>query len=208
MKKWFLIFFYLLLTIVGFHNKDLLIHWINDSSTSYLPLMLVLSIFFATIPIIPFTLFAGIMGTKYGILLGFIINWFGGVSAAIIYYLLARYLFADHFKKYTLRFKRINRFNVLMKNHAFLAVLIGRLLSIIPPTAINIYSAMNTIPFLKYLLATSIGQIPLMFMLAFGGNQIVSNPRTFITGVCLYGLFLTVIFFIYRYWFKNRIKFT
>ncbi|MBM7587139.1 putative membrane protein YdjX (TVP38/TMEM64 family) [Bacillus pakistanensis] len=207
MKKSFLIFFYILLMIIGFYNKDLLIHWINDNNASYLPLMLALSILFATIPIIPFTLFAGIMGTKYGIILGFVINWFGGVSAAIFYYLLARYLFADYFKKHTPRFKKINKFNESMKDHAFLAVLIGRLISIIPPTAIHIYSAMNHIPFLKYLLATSVGQIPIMFMLAFGGNQIFAHPLIFIAGIGLYSLFLLGVFFIYRYYFKNKVKF-
>lgn len=204
MKKWIVVITYLIIIIIGFIYRDFLIGWIQDSDPSQLLLMLFISVFLSTIPVIPFTLFAGIMGMKYGIFLGFFINWFGGLVAAVIYYLLARYLLSGFFKEYVLKYRAITTFNQHIKRNAFLAVFLSRMIPVIPPPVVNIYSALSKIQFPIYFTATALGKIPPTFFIAFGGNQLFSHPKTFMLGLIVYGLFLVLIFFFYRITFKSK----
>lgn len=208
MKKWFILFAYLSLIIAGFIYRDALMAWIQNSDPSELPFMLFLSAFLASIPVIPFTLFGGLMGIKFGVALGFIINWFGSLTAAILYYLFTRRFLADFFKRYVEHYRGVRKFNLLIKENSFLAVLLSRMIPVIPPTVINVYSAVNNIKFSTYIIASLIGKIPPMLFLAFGGSQIFLDIHAFLLGLTIYLIFLLVIFFIYRTYFKRKIEFS
>lgn len=127
MKKWSIFIIYLIAITIIFFNREFLIKWIEYSDPSYLPLMFLLSTFFATVPVVPFALFAGIMGLKYGVLIGLLINWLGGLTASVIYFLLARYIFADFFKKYIKQYRGINKFNSMIEKNAFFAIFFARM---------------------------------------------------------------------------------
>jgi uncharacterized membrane protein YdjX (TVP38/TMEM64 family) len=206
MKKWFIVVVYLIVVTIAFLNKEFLMKWIEDSDPSYLPLMFVLSTFFATVPVVPFTLFAGIMGAKYGILMGLLINWTGGLSASVIYFLLARYMFSNFFKKYIKQYRGINKFNSMIEKNAFFAIFFARMVPIIPPPVINVYSGLTKISFLTYFSASAIGKIPPMFIYAFAGDQIFLSFQNFLFGITTYILFLLIIFLTYRTWSRSKSK--
>jgi uncharacterized membrane protein YdjX (TVP38/TMEM64 family) len=206
MKKWLIFVIYLIVVTITFLNREFLINWIEDSDVTYLPLMFLLSIFFSTVPVVPFILFAGIMGAKYGILLGMLINWVGGVSAFIIYFLLARYIFANFFKTYSKKYRGIKKFNSMIEKNAFLAIFFARIVLVIPPPIINIYSGLTKMSFLTYFSASAIGILPLMFIYAYGGDQILSSFQNFLFGIIVYFLFLFIIFLIYRNWTRRNSK--
>lgn len=150
MKKWLILVIYLIVITIRFFNREFFMNWIENSYPSYLPLMFLLSTFFATVPVVPFALFAGIVGAKYGVLIGLLINWLGGLSVYVIYFLLARYMFADFLKKYIKQYKGINKFNSMIEKNAFFSIFFTRLVPIIPPPVINIYSGFAKISFLTY----------------------------------------------------------
>lgn len=203
MKIWIVIVFYFVIFSIGFYYREFLIAWINHSDPSaYLILMFPLSVFIATIPIIPFSLFGGLMGIKYGPMIGLLINWFGSFSAAIIYYALARSAFSNFFLSKIKSFKRLDQFTKMIKKNAFYAVLMGRLIPIIPPLVVNVYSAISKISIVKYLIASAIGTVPPMFLLSYSGYQIFSNLHALIIGVSVYGLFVGVVFLSCRLWLK------
>ncbi|HWO96521.1 MAG TPA: TVP38/TMEM64 family protein [Bacillus sp. (in: firmicutes)] len=206
MKKRLIFVIYLIAITIVFLNRELLMNWIEYSDPSYLPLMLLLSTFFATVPVVPFSLFAGIMGAKYGVLIGLLINWLGGVSASVIYFLLARYMFADFLKKYIKQYKGINKFNSMIEKNAFFAIFFARMIPVIPPPVINIYSGLTKISFLTYFSASAIGKIPPMFIYAYGGKQIFSSFQNFLLGISAYFLFLLIVFLIYRTWSRSKSK--
>lgn len=204
MNKWFIIFFYVILLIIGFINRDLLMKWIQNSDRSYLFFMFLLSAMLAIFPVIPFTLFGGIMGVKFGLMLGLLINWFGGLTAAITYYLVARFIASDYFIKKIKTYKKVEYLNHLVKNNSFIAVLLGRLIPVIPPPAVHIYSAVNGISFFTYLLATAIGIIPPMFIVSFGGNQLFTDFYLFLVGIFGYLIFLVSVILFSRIWIKRK----
>jgi uncharacterized membrane protein YdjX (TVP38/TMEM64 family) len=188
MSKWWVIIFYLALLTFGIIYRDFVMMWIRNSDPSYLFIMILFSMLFATIPIVPFTIFGGLMGVKYGLILGLLINWIGSLTAAVLYFSFARLFLTDEFENKVKRFPRISHFQSLVQRNTFIAILIARLVPIIPPPIINIYSAISRISFVSYIFPTAIGSIPPMFFIAFGGNQLFSNIDSILAGMSLYGL--------------------
>lgn len=197
MKKWPLFLSYLIPLVIGLLNQDSILRWIHDPE-SPLYFVFVLSIIIAILPIIPFTLFGGIMGIKYGLFLGFFINWIGSLIAALAYYTFARFLLSDFFKKKLEKDTRLRSLQTTMKNNSFGAIFLMRMLPIIPPVLIHIYCALNRISFLPYFWATAAGYIPPMLFLAFGGEKLFADFNVFIIGLILYALFITAVFSGYR----------
>ncbi|PLR98753.1 TVP38/TMEM64 family protein [Bacillus sp. T33-2] len=205
MKKSLILIIYLATLAIGFLNKDAILPWIENSDPAHLPFMFLVSAALATIPIIPFTIFAGIMGAKYGVVLGFVINWFGSVVAAMIYFLLARFFFRKFFRKYLERFKGINHFHGMVEKNSFISILLARLIPIIPTPVINIYSGVMNVSFATFTAATAVGKLPPAFMVAYSGSQLFSSFQNLLTGLVAYALFLVLVLGIYRLWHRKNI---
>ena len=202
----YLLIMYGLLLLIAFYYKDSILNWLQNSDYSQIPFMFFLSVVFSVFPIVPFTIFAGMMGVKYGVWIGGLINWFGNVGAAIIFFLLARYFFVRGFKQYLSRFKGYQKWNQIVNRNSFMTVMFARLIFIVPAPVINIGSGLSSIPFRTYFLATAIGEMPSMLVYAFLGNQIFTSIQTFIYGLSLYLGFVLVIWLIYRRWIKQKSK--
>ncbi|WP_409300849.1 TVP38/TMEM64 family protein [Peribacillus sp. SCS-155] len=203
MRKLPIVLVYLLVFLFCFMNKDYILNWIQESDKSNLPLIFLLSVFIATIPVIPFTLYSGIVGAKYGLLLGSLINWFGTVTASAIYFFAARHLFSDYVTAYLKRFKRLDYFQQMIRKNAFIAILAARVIPIIPTPVVNIYSGIAGIPFSIYISATAIGKIPTTVFVAYSGSQILSSLNRFLLGAVIYLIFLFVIILVYRMWVRR-----
>ncbi|MRG87804.1 TVP38/TMEM64 family protein [Salinibacillus xinjiangensis] len=204
MKKGIFLFcLYGILVLTAFTYREPLMDWLNRSDANQLPIMFFLGVLFGVIPIVPFSVFAGMMGAKYGILIGAAVNWIGSVGAAIIFFILTRYFFVHQFQQYITRYNKIKKFDEIISENAFVAVLFSRMLPIIPPPIVNIYSGLSAMKFSVYLLATAIGQIPGMLVYAYLGNQIFASIQSFLFGILLYIAFLLVVLPIYRWWYKG-----
>lgn len=203
MKKWPLFLSYLIPLVTGLLNQESILRWIHDPEFP-LYFVFILSIIIAIFPIIPFTLFGGIIGIKYGLFLGFFINWSGSLIAALAYYTFARFLISDFFEKKLEKATRLRSFQTTLKDNSFGAIFLARMVPIIPPVIVHIYCALNRIPFLSYFWATAAGYVPPMLFLAFGGDKLFADFSVFIIGLSLYALFIAVVFSGYhlclKYW--------
>lgn len=199
-----IIYFAILFTV--FYYRAFLFKWLNDSDFSQIPFMFFLSVVLSVVPIIPFSVFAGMMGAKYGIWIGSMINWFGSVGAAIIFFVLARYFFINEFEQYVSRYKAFKNLNGIINRSPFITVLFARIIYVIPPLVINIYSGLSIMSFKTYFFSTAIGQIPAMIVYAYLGNQLFTSIETFVQILALYIGFILVVLFIYRRWLKGKSK--
>ncbi|MFC4022430.1 TVP38/TMEM64 family protein [Oceanobacillus longus] len=193
---------YGVILFLAFLFREPLLIWLDYSDFSQLPLMFFLAIFFAVIPVIPFTVFAGLMGVKYGVWIGATINWIGSVGAAVIFFVLARHFFVQQFQAYIARYQKVKKFDYIISQHAFIAVLFSRLIPIVPSPVINIYSGLSTMQFRIYFMATAIGQIPAMIVFAYLGNQLFSSVHSFTLGISVYAGFVFMMMVLYRFWYK------
>ncbi|MDQ0217863.1 TVP38/TMEM64 family protein [Peribacillus cavernae] len=204
MKKWFIIVGYLLVIFIGFINREQILHWIQENDKTHLPLMFLFSAIIATIPIIPFTLFSALMGAKYGLFTGSMINWFGSVAASFIYFLLARYFLTGFFNVHLKKFKGIDKFHQMIEKNGFIAIFIARIVPVIPPPVVNIYSGVTGMAFLTYISATAIGKVPPTLFVAYSGGYILSSLPKFFAGAAIYLIFLTIIILFYKTWFNRQ----
>jgi uncharacterized membrane protein YdjX (TVP38/TMEM64 family) len=191
---------------LAYLNKGALLNWIQSEDATLISYMFILSAILAIFPVIPFTLFAGIMGVKYGLLVGGLINWFGSITAAILYFILTRYAFANYFRVYISKYKGLSKFTRMIEKNSFLAVFFARVVPIVPTPVINMYSAISMMAFYTFLVATMIGQIPGMFLYAFIGDQIFSSLRNLFLGLGFYISFILLVLLIYLVWFKEKKK--
>lgn len=204
MKKWGSILFYLILLGIVTIYKDELISWAQNGDQSQIPLMILFATLAGLFPVIPYGIIAGMMGSKYGLIWGGIINVTGSTLAALLMYLLVRYAFYQAGSKFLRKSTKLEKFNQMVEQNAFIAILIARMIPIVPAPVVNIYSAIAGISFGVFALATVIGKIPVMLAFAIIGDQIVTNPRNLIITIVVYGVFLAAVTIIYRYWLKQR----
>ncbi|WP_163536429.1 VTT domain-containing protein [Gracilibacillus sp. YIM 98692] len=185
---------------IAFLFRDSLLVWLNESDSSQLPFMFFFAVLFGIIPVVPFTVFGGMMGVKYGVWVGAIINWTGTIGASAIIFLFARFVFIKEFQQFVSRFNKLKKFDDLISDNAFLAVLFSRMIPIIPPPVVNIYSGLSSMLFKTYILATAIGQIPAMIMYAYIGNQLFESIQSLILGLSIYLGFIIIVIPFYRWW--------
>lgn len=207
MKKGIIfVFIYGVMVSVAFVYRESVMEWLNQGDLSQLPFMFALAILFGVIPVVPFSVFAGLMGVKYGVLLGTAINWTGSVGASAIIFLLARYFFVETFQHYIAKNNKIQKFDNIIHRNAFVAVFFVRLIPIVPPPVVNIYSGLSSMLFSTYLFATAIGKIPGTLMYAYLGNQLFTSIPSFVMGIFIYIAFILVVVLFYRKWNKARAK--
>lgn len=205
MRKWPLVLSYLLSLSIGILNRESILEWLHDPE-SPLYFVFIVSIIIAILPIVPFTLFGGMMGIKYGLLLGFLINWFGSLIAALAYYAFGRFILSDFLENKLQKEPRLRAFQKTLRNNSFVAIFLIRMVPIVPPILIHLYCALNRISFLSYFWATVAGYIPPMLFLAFGGEKLFANFSVFLIGLSMYAFFIAVVLSGYRLLSKHLVS--
>jgi uncharacterized membrane protein YdjX (TVP38/TMEM64 family) len=203
-KKWLLVFMYVSCIILTLMNKDFILTWIQVKDNSDIVPLLGIATLLGLFPVIPYGVIAGIIGAKYGIIVGGFMNVIASTVAAYIMFVIARYAFAEAARRSISRYRNIDFFTKKFEANPFLAVLFARLIPIIPAPVVNIYSGISSIPSSVFLIATLVGKIPVMLVFAFVGDQFFSSLKNIVIIVTVYLIFLIVVFVIYRYGVKNK----
>ncbi|NGQ95929.1 TVP38/TMEM64 family protein [Brevibacillus sp. SYP-B805] len=206
MRKWALLVAYVIVTILAILYKEPLLAWLQRGETSQIPVMMLLAVFLALFPVVPYGVVAGAMGSKYGPLIGGLINVTGSAVASILVFFLVRYVFAEQGRAYLSRYRRLDQFTRLFERHPFFSVLIGRLIPIIPAVALNLYSAFSRIRAFPYIMATILGKIPVMIVFAIIGEKLFVDRGSLPVVIVIYLLFLALVFYVYREWTRRMRK--
>lgn len=204
MKKWLLILSYIAVIFIAYYYRAPLLEWIENKDSTHIPFSFLLLTFVAIFPVVPFTVAAGVMGAKYGIVIGGLINLASSTIAAILMFLFFRYGFAVEGRQWLAKWKMVDRFTEIVEKNAFMAVLFGRLIPIVPAPAVNLYSAISRMKLSSYALASLIGKIPVMTVFAVIGDQFFEHPRNILYVLLFYSLFIVITYTIYWKWRKVR----
>ncbi|MGG1552335.1 TVP38/TMEM64 family protein [Paenibacillus ferrarius] len=198
MKKWLPVIIYVIVIMLIFLNKEQLIIWIQRRDSTNIMAIMIIATLFALFPVVPYGLFAGALGAKFGFFTGGIINILASTCAALIMFLIFRYSFSGPARRMIARYQRVEHFTKMFEANAFLAVLFARLIPIIPAQVVNIYSAISRIKFITFTLATVLGKIPLMMTFALLGDQLFENTTNVVITIVLYSGFLLLVYVTYR----------
>lgn len=112
----------------------------------------------ATLLLLPKNVLSAAAGLTFGLPLGIALVWTGAMLGATASFWLGRALGREGVAR--LAGRRLARLDDLVRRHGVLAVLVARLIPVVPFTAINYGSGLTAIGFPAYLLATAVGILP------------------------------------------------
>ncbi|MDQ0088270.1 putative membrane protein YdjX (TVP38/TMEM64 family) [Paenibacillus anaericanus] len=196
MKRWIAIAIYFITFTLAFTYKEDLAALINDQPSIWS--LFALSILFALVPIMPYRIVIAAAGYITGTWTGGMITLIGSTIAGALFYWGSAYGFREPALRWIGSLKTLERVTQFINKRPFAAIIVCRLIPVLPQTAVNIYAGVAGIPFMTYLLASIIGKFPSIFLYAYLGNSILSEPITALGVTAVYLLFLAIVLWIYK----------
>jgi uncharacterized membrane protein YdjX (TVP38/TMEM64 family) len=192
---------FLLLVWIGYTQKDLFIHWIQQGGILAVVTGILFVALTALFPVMPFVAVAGLIGAAYGIWLGALISLAGALLGASMIFALSRFGFRDSLQRYLNRHPKAKEYEESFENHAFLTILTLRLIPVVPSPVVNILSGITRVPWTTFLLASLIGKMPTIVIFSFIGSRFEESKTTsFIT----YGLYMVVMMAAAFFYLRKR----
>ncbi|MER2106870.1 MAG: TVP38/TMEM64 family protein [Solibacillus sp.] len=170
-----------------------MMEWLNTDS----PYAGVASFFvmaaLAFVPAMPIPVIAGIIGANFPFWLALLINVGGTVTGCVGMFFVCRYYLQRWSRKQMLRYKASTGFLALLDRNPFLAVLIARLIPIMPSAAVNAIAGITTMPLTIFYVATVLGKLPGMVTFTVAGGQLEDSAVSSILLVSIYLLFVVLV---------------
>lgn len=160
--------------ILSSGNLNDLVDWIKGWGILSPIISILLMVFQSLVVPLPSFLIAGANGIVFGIYIGSIISWIGGMVGAIVSFYLSRWFGEKIFlslKKEQRMYKKIER---LSGKHGFFIVLIARLIPIISFDFISYAAGFVRMRLSQFFIATGIGMIPGTVLYSVVGHDIVT----------------------------------
>ena len=152
----------------------------------------------ATLLLLPKNVLTAAAGLVFGLPVGVALVWVGAMLGASAAFWLGRHLGRDGVAR--LAGRHLTRLDALVLRHGAPAVLVARLIPVVPFTAVNYGSGVTAVPFSAYLLATAVGILPgTVAYVAFGAFGTDPTGWPFLTAVG--GLLLLTVG---GWWFARR----
>jgi len=184
--------------------KNTIWDWMNNNdSPTFLILMATL---LALFPIIPYKVVIAALGYAYGTVWATTIAWLGTTLAAVLVYGIVRYAFREQGRRYLNKRRSIQSFTSTMESHPFMAIIVARLLPIVPQMVVNVFAGVASIPFWTFTLATILGKIPAILLYAYLGGNLVTKPYVSVALILGYLFLVTIILLVYRQRNKSKIS--
>ena len=179
-----------------------LIAYIQESGSIgifiYICLHILAPVFF--LPALPLTMSAGLL---FGAFWGTVYASIGLTLGAAASFLVSRYLFADYFKK-KIHNKTINKINQKIAVNGWQAVIVTRVLLLMPSIILNYTFGITDIRFLHYLLSTLVSMIIISLtftMFSSGLSDLVDGRISF---QLIAGIAILVIFNLFVKFYKQK----
>lgn len=183
----------LLIIAVGFFQKDVLLELVMQGGTLSILISMLLVAICVFFPVVPFTVLAGVIGAVFGAFQGVFISLAGAMTGTICFFFLSRYGFRDLAEEKLMKYPKVKEYENILQRNSFFAILIGRLIPIIPAPIFNILCGLSHVKWVTFILASTLGKIPNIVILSYAGSQFNSNK---LYSFAIYGSYLLVIFLI------------
>ncbi|MEX3616323.1 TVP38/TMEM64 family protein [Paenibacillus glucanolyticus] len=177
MKRWFIPAIYAAVLALGFTYRAEIMDWLRGEPSLFL--MVMLATLLALFPIAPYKVVIAVLGYAYGTIWAAAISWFGTTVAAILLYAAVRALYKENGRRLLGKYAAAEMFTTAVERRPFQAILLARLLPVIPQMAVNIYAGVASIPFWTYTAASAIGKIPAILLYAWMGSGLAEHPAIF-----------------------------
>ena len=173
--------------------EQLLYSLTNSNTSVSIVLQFFIMVAVSFIPFAPIPVLATIIGTNHSFFTGLCINLGGTVTGSIILYWLSKKILRRLARKIVNKYQYLERFLSLIQTNGFLAVLIGRLVPILPSAGINLIAGISGVTFVAFATATLIGKLPIIMAFSLAGNQLAAGNWQTLIIIALYLLTLLLV---------------
>lgn len=166
-------------------------NWVEVGSES-IWISFLLMVGLAFVPAVPIPLIVGFIATNHPFWLALFISLGGTTVGCIGMFYLSRTVLAHWARKKVVSSSKLNGFMTLLNRNAFLAILIGRLIPIMPSAALNAIAGITSMSAFGFTFATIIGKLPSMVAFTMAGQQFENNQfgTTVLIGTYIFLLLL------------------
>jgi uncharacterized membrane protein YdjX (TVP38/TMEM64 family) len=123
---------------------------------------------------LPATIILVANGLVFGLWMGAIVSLSGSMLGGIIAYAIGRYVGRDLLERFLSK-KRLNATDRIMAKYGGWALVLERWIPGVPGDPMSYAAGITRMPFIKYVLLTSIGLIPANFVAAYVGVEIAGD---------------------------------
>lgn len=133
---------------------------------------IVLNVAQAVLAPIPGFVVPFVNGAVFGTWWGMLITWVGGVAAASTCFAIARTFGKRFAEKICSQFKMANEINAKLERHAFVAIIMARLVPGVPFDFLSYFVGLTRVRYVPFAVATAIGSAPHAYIYAFMGDKL------------------------------------
>jgi uncharacterized membrane protein YdjX (TVP38/TMEM64 family) len=190
MKKIFPILLSLVLIYIAISNKNHLLDLVQAESHLAIPISIIFVALLVFFPVVPYVVLAGMIGSVFGIWLGTGISVIGIGLGTIIMFFLSRYGFQEWTQSTLMKYPKIQEYEVLFEQNAFISILLARVVPVIPSPVINILSGLSKVKWSVFLGASIIGKLPAITIFTLAGS--LMNQQKWVS-IVIYGVYFIII---------------
>lgn len=176
--------------LLGITQKDQLLTLINEGGTYSIFVSMLMVAICVFVPIVPFPVLAGLIGGIFGTPQGAVITLGGSMIGTILFFFIARYGFKEWAQTKLEQYPQVKEYEEKLNKNAFVAILLVRLIPIVPSPVVNIVCGLSKVNGLVFFIASAIGKMPNILLLSFAGASFSEN-KWFSFG--LYGAYVLII---------------
>ena len=184
---------FIIIVAIGILQKDVLLALIKEGGFVSLFISMLFVAICVFFPVIPFPVLAGVIGSVFGMMQGMIVSLTGAMAGTMAFFLLSRYGFRDYAQKKLMTKPKVQEYESFLNRNSFMAILICRLIPIIPAPVVTIICGLSKVNWLVFFSASTIGKLPNILILSYAGASFSSN-KLFSFG--LYGGYILIVFLI------------
>ncbi|MGE5398276.1 MAG: TVP38/TMEM64 family protein [Chitinophagales bacterium] len=140
-------------------------------------------------PVFPYFILAGAAGMVFGFKMGSFLAWSGALAGACFEFYLIKIIGWQYPQKWVKKHYKIDLKQV-PNHYGFWAILLARIIPVVPTPLINILAPLSGVPFYIFLIASAIGKIPTAVVYAGLGTRFYASRDILGTTAILVLLFL------------------
>lgn len=145
------------------------------------------------IPFAPIPVLAAFIASNHALFPGFAINMLGTTLGSFLLFLFSKSVLRHVAKNYVTKKKHLSKYLALIEKNGFLAVLLGRIIPIVPSAGINLIAGISNVGVGAFITATLLGKLPVILAYSLAGHQIAAGNWGTVLIVTLYVLILFLI---------------
>ncbi|WP_442603867.1 TVP38/TMEM64 family protein [Paenibacillus sp. KN14-4R] len=158
-------------------------------------------------PFVPFVVIAGVNVVIFGMEWGFVVNYSMACLGSISAFMIARHFGYGWVERKLSKYPMMQSFNQLLEKDGLFYTLIGRLIPIIPSSAISYGAGVTAMKMSSFVIGTIIGKFPIVFMESLIAHDVLhfkQNKFRLLALMLIFGCIIVGGYYVKKKWLDPK----